>query len=53
MLSKIWLKIQVFNKFTSWDPKRCFYWGVPSVPRELMIKPIKMANFIKKKEKKL
>jgi hypothetical protein len=23
--------------FCSWDPKRCFYWGVPNVPKELMI----------------
>jgi hypothetical protein len=23
--------------FCSWNPKRCFYWGAPNVPKELMM----------------
>jgi len=35
--------------FCSWDPKRCFYWGVPNVPKELMI--ISQSIWLLQKEK--
>jgi len=47
---RIYMGAHLFS-FCSWNPKRCFYWGVPDVPKESMISQSIWATSKRKKKK--
>jgi hypothetical protein len=44
-------KGSTFVSFSNWDPKRCFYWGAPNVPKTIGDGPNNMHPQKKKKKK--